>query len=739
MFRLHTFGGCFLTRDGKRLDALSSQRKVLALLAVLAAAGEHGASREMLLTYFWPESDDVRARAALKQLVHSLRQQVQTPELLLGTAELRLNPTHIASDVADFREAERRGDHKTVVDLYTGPFLEGVYVRKADGFERWAEAERASTARSFARAVEALAERAGAMGDARAAVTWWRRLVNTEPLSARATAGFMRALDAVGERAEALRHAQLFERLVREEVGTAVDPDIAALAARLQQAPPAVPAAPHAALAAVTLADRASTDLPAAGSTSSPCTSVAVLPFVNTSGDPNDEPFSDGLTDELISLLGRVTGLTVTGRTSAFALKGRGLAVRAIADALGVATVLEGSVRRTGDRLKVTAQLVRASDNAILWAEMYRGELADVFAVQEEIALAIVTALRVDLRIIEEPHTAESMRASTARLPERPPTSIEAHESYLRGRYLLNTRLSQAGLRQALRYFEHAAASDPTFARAHAGISNVHAHLAIFGHGHASEEFAAARAAALRALELDDTLAEAHVAMAHILFVHDFAWADAEREFRRAIALDASHPAAHFLLAVCLQDQGRFDEAINEMQTARALDPLSSHVGNLLGRIYVNARRPDEAIRYLQDALDLNPESDLAYQQLGHAYLQKGMAPEALGALRQAAALSGARDAAHLAYAYAVTGDEAAAREILAELLNPAANPDAAPFHIAMAFAGLGERDAAFQWLERGYAERAAFMDGVQITPAFDSLHADVRWKTFVRRMGLAS
>src|SRR5439155_26919697 len=151
--------------------------------------------------------------------------------------------------------------------------------------------------------------------------------------------------------------------------------------------------------------------------------------------------FSDGLTDELISRLGRVAGLTVTGRTSAFALKGRGLAVRAIAKVLGVATVLEGSVRRTGDRLKVTAQLVRASDNAILWAEMYRGELADVFAVQEEIALAIVTALRAELGRIEEPHTAEPEGASAARVPERAPTSVEAHEAYLRGRHLLTTRL----------------------------------------------------------------------------------------------------------------------------------------------------------------------------------------------------------------------------------------------------------------------------------------------------------
>jgi TolB-like protein/Tfp pilus assembly protein PilF len=613
-----------------------------------------------------------------------------------------------------------------------------VYLRKADGFERWAEVERASTARSFARAAEALAERASAMGDARGAVTWWRRLVHTEPLSARATVGFMHALDAVGERAEALRHAQLYERLVREEVGAPVDSDIATLATRLQHAPP-MDFVVSGANRKLAVSDQAPRNAPADGSPPAPSTSVAVLPFVNTSGDPNDEPFSDGLTDELISRLGRAAGLTVTGRTSAFALKGRGLAVRAIADTLGVATVLEGSVRRTGDRLKVTAQLVRASDNAILWAEMYGGELADVFAVQEEVARAIVTALRAELGSIEAPYLAEQDGASAARLPERAPTSVEAHESYLRGRHLLNTRLTEAGLRQALRYFEHAVTCDPAYARAHAGISDVHAHLAIFGHGRASAEFAAARAAALRALALDDTLAEAHVAMAHILFVHDFEWAEAERSFRRALALDASHPSAHFLLAVCLQDQGRFDEAITEMHTARALDPLSSHVGNLLGRIHVNARRPDDAIRYLRDALELNPESDLAYQQLGHAYLQRGMADDALAALRQAAARSGARDAAHLAYAYAVSGDAAAARRILEDLLDPATNPDVAPFHIAMAFAGLGERDTAFHWLERAYAERAAFMDGVRITPAFDSLHADPRWSNLLRRMGLAA
>lgn len=738
MLRLHTFGGCFLARDGQRLDALSSQRKALALLAVLATAGGGGVSREAVLAYLWPESDEARARTSLKQLVHSLRQQAQAPELLLPTAELRLNPATIASDVAEFREAERAGDHEATVGLYAGPFLDGFYVRAADGFERWAATERASAARGFARAAEALAEHAGARGDGRAAVEWWRRLANAEPLSARAAAGLMRALDAEGERATALRHAELYELLVREQVGGAADPAITALVTSLRRAAPAAPAtrASPGATVAAPLANGPPMGARVAAALPTTRTSVAVLPFVNTSGDPNDEPFSDGLTDELIGLLGRVAGLTVTGRTSAFALKGRGLAVRPIADALGVATVLEGSVRRTGDRLKVTAQLVRASDDRVLWAEMYGGDLEDVFAVQEKIARAIVAALRVELRSAGPTGGADATGRDVRRT-ERSPASAEVYELYLRGRYLLNNRTRGEGLRQALRYFERAASMDPGYARAHAGISDVRALLAIFGHGRASDEFAAAKAAAEHALALDDTLAEAHVSLAHVLFVHEFAWAAADRAFRRATELDASNTAAHFTLAVCLQDQGRFEEAIAEVLAARALDPLSPRVGNLLGRIYVNARRPDEAIHHLKNTLELSPESDLAYQQLGHAYLQQGMPAEALAAFRQAATLSGARDAAHLAYALAVTGDPTAAARIVQDLLDPATNPNVAPFHIAMAYSGLGETDAAFHWLERGFVDRAAFMDGVKVTPAFDRLHEDPRWARLLHRMGL--
>jgi TolB-like protein/DNA-binding SARP family transcriptional activator len=723
MLRLHTFGCCFLDRDGSRLDGVSGQRKGLALLAVLAASGARGVSRETLLALLWPESDQERARLSLNQLVHALRQQVRTPDLLDTTAELRLNPAHVTSDVAAFREALHRGDPEAAVALYEGPFLDGFYVKGTDDFERWAATERAALARAAAGALEAVAKRASTEGNASAAVEWWRRLADAEPLSARAATGLMRALDAAGERPAALRHARVYERLVGDEVGGAPDPAVVDLAARLQRADVAAPGT------ATTAQGMMAPTGPAAPASSPPAApagrpSVAVLPFANTSGDPADEPFSDGLTDELIGVLGRVAGLMVTGRTSAFALRGRGLDVRAIAETLGVATVLEGSVRRAGARLKVTAQLVRASDSAVLWAEAFDRAHADVFTVQEEIARAIAGALRVQLGA--EPG------------PRARPVDLAAYELYLRGRHLQNTRSDRAGMLQAARYLDQAVARDPAYARAYAALSDAHAMRAVYGHGRPDEEYAAAKPAALRALALDDSLAEAHAALGHVLFVYDYDWAAAEREFRQALALDPSYTWTHCVYAICLQDQGRFAEAGTVLEAARRVDPLAPFVSAVLGRVYVNARQPDQAIRALTEALELYPQFDFAYQQLGHAYLQQGRHDEALTALGRAAELSGARDAAHLAYAYAVAGQRAEAERIVRSLVEPGREPSVSPFHVAMAYAGLGDAAEAFRRLEQGYVERASFLDGVMVTPAFEPLHADPRWGRLLRRMNLA-
>jgi len=694
MLRLRTFGGCVLERDGVPLDAASGQRKALALLALVAAAGDRGINRERLLAWLWPDSDDARARTSLKQLIHSLRRRLECPEVLPSAAVLRFDPRIIGSDVTEFRHAVRTGAHERAVELHAGPFLDGFYLKGADDFERWTASERASLEADLARVLESLAERDTARGAVRTSVEWWRRLVEVDPLSTRATLGFMQALGAAGEPAAALRHARSFEARVGEETGGSVDATVRALAARLLR--------------------QGAATLP----------SIAVLPFASPGGGPADELFSDGLTDELIGALGRLPGLRVTGRTSSYAVKSRGLPVPAIGETLGVASLLEGSVRCAGDRLKVGVQLVSAGDNRVLWAETYDREMRDLFAVQEEIARAIAEALRVRL-------------AGPASSPARS-ADLVCYQLYLKGRYLTKTRVSREALHQAARYFDQAIAIDPAFAPAFAGLSDAHAYLAVMGYGKPREEFAAAIAAAREALRLDDTLADAHVSLAHCLVVHDFEWAAAEQEFRLAIALDSSNTTARLIFALCLQNQGRFDEAIAQLEAAKALDPLAPFLDAVLGRVYVNARMPEAALRPLMEVLAFAPELDVVHQQLGHAYLQLGRPAEAIAALRRAAELSGGRDSAHLAYGLAVTGARDEAVVILRHLTGPESEPAQLAFHIAMAYAGLGDADEALRWLEVGYTERASFMDGIKVTPAFDPLHDDPRWTALLRRMRLA-
>lgn len=528
MLRIRTLGGCHIERDGARLDELSGQRKTLALLALLAGAGTRGITRELLATFLWPESNEERARTSLKQLVLSLRRQLRLPALLLPTADLRLNPEQVTSDVGEFRDAVSRGDHDAAVRSYGGPFLDGFYVRHADGFERWASDERASLARDFARAVESLAERADACGDMRAAVEWWRRLANAEPLSARATVGLMRVLDAAGERAAALQHGRAFQLLMREELGAEPDPSVAEVADRLRRAETA---ATSAAASDPSRRDASARDhAPAPPAAPSP--SLAVLPFANTSSDATDEHFSDGLTDELIGTIGKMAGLTVTGRTSSFAFKGKRLDVRAIADSLQVAAVLEGSVRRSGDRLKIGAQLVRAADGTVLWSEIFDRDTKDIFAVQAEIARAIAGALRVKLG----PAASSQARPETA--------DLVAHEFYLKGRYFQN-RVSEDELRRAVGYFERAIARDVNYAQAYAGLADSRLLLAILGDGPPGDELSRVRAAVAQALALDSSLAEAHTSLASVSFGFDWDWATAGREFEHAIALDPGYGLAH--------------------------------------------------------------------------------------------------------------------------------------------------------------------------------------------------
>lgn len=453
--------------------------------------------------------------------------------------------------------------------------------------------------------------------------------------------------------------------------------------------------------------------------------SIAVLPFVNTSGSIEDEPFSDGLTDELIGALSGVPGLEVAGRTSTFALKGRGLGIRTIADTLGVTTVLEGSVRRDGDQLKVTTQLVDARDNRVIWAETYEREFRDVFAVQEQIARDIVEALSVRLAGGGVP----------GRLVEHGTDDLEAYQLYLRGRFLFNTR-RRDGLLRARTLFEQAVRLDPSYARAYAGLADVYNTLGIFGYERPHDAFPRARAAAERAIALDSLLGEAHAALAHLRFVYEWDWEAAGPAFERAIALNPTYPEVRLFYSMYLHNTRRHEEALAQLRIARMLDPLVP-TGALSGRVYVNTKQPDAAIRELHEALELNPQLDIAHQLLGHAYLQQGEHSEAIAAMRRAAELSGPRDSAQLAFIYGATGRPAEARRILRRLLDSAPQRYLPPFHIAMAYAGLGDADEAFRWLETAYDERASFMDGLAVTMGFDAIRSDPRFDRLLRRMGL--
>jgi tetratricopeptide (TPR) repeat protein len=332
------------------------------------------------------------------------------------------------------------------------------------------------------------------------------------------------------------------------------------------------------------------------------------------------------------------------------------------------------------------------------------------------------------------PSLAPLLPAATAPLSS---TDSAAASLYERGRFALKARTGPADLRRAEAYFKEAVARDSTYARAYAGLSDMYTSMLVFGYERPEAASAKARTYAERALTLDSTLAEAHTSLGHTLCTHDYDWPGGERELRRAIAQDPNYTFGRTVLAICLLSQARFDEAAAQLKIAASRDRVNFAVDAVLGRVYVSSGRADDAIRVLTQTTQLNPQADLAWEQLGHAYLLKGMHREGIAALDTAARLSGVRDSAQLAYAYAIAGDRTTARRIVRALLASQRRRYLPPFHIAMAYAGLGQTDDAFRWLDTAFTERASFMNGVMVEPGFTSLHGDPRWRLLLARMGL--
>ena len=373
--------------------------------------------------------------------------------------------------------------------------------------------------------------------------------------------------------------------------------------------------------------------------------------------------------------------------------------------------------------MRVDVRLVSTSDVEVLRAsDAYDRAAGDIFVVQDEVARNVATGLRIKLS-----------GQGGQRLAKRYTDNVEAYQAYLKGRYFYNTR-RRAELHRAVQYFVEATQRDPAFARAYAGLADAYSALGILGFERPHDVFPKARAAAQRAIGLDPNLGEAHGALAHEQFTYEWNWKAAEESFKAAILFDPKYPQIRLAYAAFLWGRSRGEEALAQLRVMRELDPLSP-TGLISGRVYVSSRRPDEAIRDLQETLELNPRSDLALQLLGHAYLQKKMNDEAIDVFRRAAALNGVRDSAHLAYGYAVTGHRADGKRLIERLVASGGSRYLPPFHIALAYAGLGDKDAAFHWLERAYDEHASFMDGLEVTPGFDALHSDPRYTALLERM----
>ena len=775
-YLLGTFGTLTLVGPGNVtvLGQHGHHRRRLALLAVLAAAGERGRTRDQLLALFWPEASQLRARRSLDQLLYALRNS--TSAALFASADpVRLNPDVLESDVGTFNAALERGELEAAVAAYRGPFLEGVHLGGAQELDRWVDTERARLERSYAGALEQLAPAAEASGDLTNAVNWWRRLTEADALSSRNATGLIRALMNAGDHAVALRHAERFEALLSEELGTSAGPTVAALVAEARararservgargsspqattvSSPratafanvPVMHSSEHA-LAPLAAARAASTPrrrrtfvvaglfLVAAAASASVAiararrttrsrsdveSSIAVLPFENVSRDREDSVLVDGLSEELTSALSRLQNVRVIARASTFAFRNRGLGVRYIADSLGVAHVVEGSVQRSGSRFRVRVRVVNASDGVTRWSDTYDRERGDFLLLQSEIATDVARELGLRPRggvTTPRPHTGTR--------------SIAAYELYLRGRDPIHFRSpTDSGPLQGLALLQQAVALDSDFAAAYAHMP--HMYYALTAHAdldRARQLKRLADSTAQIALRLDASLPEAHTAMGKAFQIGLSDLPAAEAAFRRSIALGGS-PRVHEYLADNLGWTGQPEEALEEAMRSAKDDPLSASAAAEVGKNLCLNHRYAEGIAELARVATVRPPLQRAPFYTAICYVMQGRWPDAIAKLRGS---EDPRVRSLLGYALARSAHAAEARQIQSELLMHWRLNHRGAYELAVVTAGLGDEDQAFVWLDRAIDDLSLY--GYIMYPLFEELQADPRFERFRDRLG---
>lgn len=788
MQRLKLFGGLSIETESGPLTGRAVQRRRLALLALLACARESGLSRDRLIAYLWPEADAESGRRFLSDSVYRINQALGGDAILAAGNELRLDTQLLPADVGHFESALARADYETAVGTYPGPFLDGFFLPDALEFERWTERERDRLARAYARALEALAESAEREGSGIRAVDWWRKLAAHDPYNSRVASRLMKALAAIGERAAAIQHARVYETLLSAELGVQPDATVTALAEQLKHDPGVAPERTAAPSSVPTARDesRPVSDPPIAsvpGSAAAPDASapahtaarlpipararrpvliatalavaaltgtavvavhldrwttasriasatrtIAVLPFANVSADPENEYFSDGITDELITTLGQVSGLRVVSRTSAFAFKNRSVDARDVGERLGAVALVEGSVRRVGSALRVTVHLVDARTGYELWSDSYGRDVEDIFAIQQEIARAIAARLVGTL-------------GSSVTLAERSTRDAATYDLYLRGRHAWHRR-TRDGLQQAIAYFEQAIAREPGYARAHAGLGDAYAVSAFYDYLPPREAYPRAEAAVRRAMQIDPSLAEPHATMGYI---HTYYHLDASRgedEFRRALAADPRYSTAHQWYANLLTVVGRFEDAEREFRAAQEAEPLSLIAQAALGWSLYYAGRYEAAVEQCRRTLTLNPEFELAHLWGASALQELGRADEARQWLERAVDVSKGSNLSRLGLGYLLgrsrsDTDRRAARSLVSEMESRSEHGEYVPsYEVAKVHLALGDHATALRWLTRAVDERSHSLAFLRIDPQLAPLRGNPRFEALVARSG---
>jgi serine/threonine-protein kinase len=703
MIQLHLLGAPRLHSGDSVIAGPPAQRHRIALLALLVDAWPQPLPRDRALVLLWPEKDTASARRLLNLAVHVLRSALGDSLVQsVGTA-LAFNPANVECDLHALRLAMRADDADAIVARWSGTLLEGFSLDESVEFGYWLDERRRDLEQQYLQALRRVAERQEREGDVHGRVATCRKLVAADPYVATHALALMQALERAGERAAAIRHASEYAARLRADLELTPDAAVLLYADRLRRAPAPTSAAPASEASAL---------------------SVAVLPFVER-GERLDDYFAEGIAEDVIAHLTRIRAITVISRVTAAEFRERRHAPSDIGAALGVRTILEGSVRRQGERVRIVASLIEASTGRQLWAEQYDRALTDIFGIQSDVALHIADALHATLT-----------RDERARVNRPPTDDFVAYQLLLQGRQW-HIRYTAEGFANAVERFERALARDPHFALAAANLAIVLTEATENGMMSAAVALPRAASAVALALRADHELAEAHAADGYLRMMSDFDWPGAEAAFRRAIDLGPGAADAFDYFGRLLYGLGRWDESIDMVLRAQALDPLAHR--NDLASALLRAGRYAEARARAEQALELEPEYDRARATLGWALLLAGEREAGVREMEHALAIAPNSTLwmAQLAQARAMMGDERSARETLAQLAARAATGYVSPYHLAYIHTGLGEADRATDLLEQAVKQRAGPAYAIKGSFLFAPLRTHPRFRALLASMHL--